>query len=207
VKILAVSDHESEYLWDYYEKEKLADIDLILSCGDLAAEYLSFLATMSHAPVLYVHGNHDRHYDTKPPYGCVCIEDQIYVHNGLRILGLGGSMYYNSRLNQYTETQMNNRVRKLWLPLIKSGGFDLLLTHAPAAGLGDGEDLPHRGFETFLQLLDKYRPAYFVHGHMHLNYDYQLARTRSYGQTSVINAHDRYTFDVDMETLQKRRMR
>ena len=43
MKILAISDIESPYFWDYYERKKLADIDLILSAGDLRAEYLSFL--------------------------------------------------------------------------------------------------------------------------------------------------------------------
>ena len=62
MKILAISDEESKYLWDYFEKEKLKGIDLIISCGDLEAEYLSFLTTMTSIPVLYVHGNHDERY-------------------------------------------------------------------------------------------------------------------------------------------------
>ena len=79
MRILAISDHESPYLWDHFEKDHIRDIDLILSCGDLSAEYLSFLATMTKVPVLYVHGNHDDHYQAKPPEGCICIEDQIYT--------------------------------------------------------------------------------------------------------------------------------
>lgn len=27
--------------------------------------------------------------------------------------------------------------------------FDILLTHAPAAGINDMDDLPHRGFQCF----------------------------------------------------------
>lgn len=46
MKILVLADVESKYLWDYFEKEKLDGIDLILSCGDLRAEYLSFLASV-----------------------------------------------------------------------------------------------------------------------------------------------------------------
>lgn len=203
MKILAVSDHESEYLWDYYEKSKLEGIDLILSCGDLDPHYLSFLATLSHADVLYVHGNHDDRYATTPPEGCICIEDQVYNYKGLRILGLGGSMRYRDGANQYSQLEMNWRYRKLWLPLARSGGFDILLTHAPAAGLGDGIDLPHMGFTTFIQLLDKYSPAYFIHGHVHLNYDYKQKRIRSYKDTTVINAYERYVFDVDPDSLQK----
>ena len=59
MKILAIADEESKYLWDYFEKSKLEGIDLIISCGDLDPRYLSFLATFTSAPVLYVHGNHD----------------------------------------------------------------------------------------------------------------------------------------------------
>lgn len=94
MKILAIADEESKYLWDFFEKSKLEGIDLILSAGDLDPRYLSFLATFTHAPVLYVHGNHDKIYDKVPPDGCICIDDDIYVHNGVRILGLGGSMRY-----------------------------------------------------------------------------------------------------------------
>ena len=61
MKILAVSDEECPALWDHYMPGRLADYDLILSCGDLKASYLTFLATMSRARVLYVHGNHDDH--------------------------------------------------------------------------------------------------------------------------------------------------
>ena len=96
MKILILSDVESKYLWDYFEKEKLEGIDLILSCGDLKPQYLSFLASFTKAPVLYVRGNHDDCYEINPPGGCICIEDSIYNFNGLRIMGLGGSIKYNN---------------------------------------------------------------------------------------------------------------
>ena len=78
MKILAIADEESKYLWDFFEKEKLDGIDLILSSGDLNPHYLSFLATFTTAPVLYVHGNHDDKYEKTPPDGCICIVDQIF---------------------------------------------------------------------------------------------------------------------------------
>ena len=43
MKVLAIADEESRYLWDFFQPEKLKDIDLILSCGDLKAQYLDFL--------------------------------------------------------------------------------------------------------------------------------------------------------------------
>ena len=63
MRILAIADQESSYLWDHFEKSKLEGIDLIISCGDLNPNYLSFLATFTSAPVLYVHGNHDERYN------------------------------------------------------------------------------------------------------------------------------------------------
>ena len=59
MKILAIADLESRYLWDFFEKSKIEGYDLIISAGDLAPQYLSFLATYAKVPVIYVHGNHD----------------------------------------------------------------------------------------------------------------------------------------------------
>lgn len=196
MNILVLADEESKYLWDYFEKSKLDGIDLIISCGDLKPQYLSFLATFAKVPILYVHGNHDAVYDETPPDGCICIDDDLYVYNGVRILGLGGSRCYNFGTYQYTEKEMRSRIFKLRRKLRKYGGFDILVTHAPAFELNDGEDLPHRGFEAFRDLLDKYKPKYFLHGHVHLTYNWQQQRECTYNDTTtVINAYERYLFE------------
>ena len=197
MKILAIADEESAYLWDYFEKSKLEGIDLIISCGDLNPKYLSFLATFTSAPVIYVHGNHDRKYKQTPPEGCICIEDEIYVYKGVRILGLGGSVKYNSDECQYTEREMRKRVRKLRWQLFRSKGFDILVTHAPAFGLNDGDDLPHRGFQVFNTLIDKYNPKYFLHGHVHMRYGRKHVRFDTCGGTKVINAFERCVFEYE----------
>ena len=67
MKILALSDVECPALWDYYVPGRLDGYDLILACGDLDAEYLSFVVTMAKCPVLYVPCNHDKLYDKTPP--------------------------------------------------------------------------------------------------------------------------------------------
>ena len=196
MKILAISDHESPYLWDHFTPDKVADIDLILSCGDLDPEYLSFLVTLSHAPVLYVHGNHDGRYERKPPLGCTCIEDQVYNFQGVRILGLGGSMRYHNGPYQYTQAQMNLRVLKLYTGLRLMRGFDILVTHAPPHGGCDTQDRAHVGFLVFNRLVVRFHPAVAVHGHVHLNYSHRLQRESSLDGTRVINAYDHYTFEI-----------
>lgn len=196
MKILALSDLESPLLWDHFDRSRLDGVELILSCGDLDPRYLSFIATFAHAPVLYVHGNHDDRYASVPPEGCVCVEDQIYTYKGVRILGLGGSMRYKQRgVHQYTQRQMDRRVLRRKLELLRRGGFDILLTHAPAMDLNDGDDLAHMGFDAFNVLMDRYRPKYFIHGHVHMNYGQEYPRLSSYGETKVINAYECYTFE------------
>ena len=196
MKILILSDVESKYLWDYFEKEKLEGIDLILSCGDLKPQYLSFLASFTKAPVLYVRGNHDDCYEINPPDGCICIEDSIYNFNGLRIMGLGGSIKYNNGKNQYTQNQMKKRVKRMWFKLMRNHGFDILLSHAPAAGFHERDDRAHKGFDIFSELIDRYHPKFFIHGHVHKDYSRNFVRQDQIGDTTVINGYERFTLEI-----------
>ncbi|MBQ7713512.1 MAG: metallophosphoesterase [Oscillospiraceae bacterium] len=196
MKLLLLADTESKYLWDYYRPGRLDGIDLILSCGDLDADYLSFLVTMGRAPLLYVHGNHDGGYAARPPEGCDCIEDRLVTVNGLRILGLGGSACYNGGAHQYGEREMLRRLMRLYPALLRAGGVDVVLTHAPPRGVGDGDDLPHRGFRCFRLLIDRFRPRYFIHGHVHGNYGADVPRVLRCGGTTVINAYERYVLEI-----------
>lgn len=196
MRILFISDEESKEYWDFFRKESFADIDLIVSCGDLKPEYLSFLVTMTSIPVLYVHGNHDDRYENLPPEGCICIEDDIVEYNGVRLLGLGGSYRYREGIHQYTDYEMRKRVRRLWGKLWWKKGFDILVTHAPAYGINDENTLSHRGFSVFVDLMKKYKPKYFVHGHVHMNYGRQFPREDQLGDTKIINAYGRYIVEI-----------
>ena len=78
-----------------------------------------------------------------------------------------------------------------------AGGFDILLTHTPIRGFGDQEDLAHRGFECFGPLLDTWRPAVMVHGHVHQSYTgSHFIRQRDWNGIPVINASTSYEFDL-----------
>jgi Icc-related predicted phosphoesterase len=114
----------------------------------------------------------------------------------VRILGLGGSQRYKLGKNQYTEREMARRVRKLSWKLWRSKGFDILVTHSPAQGIHDGTDLCHKGFDVFNQLIERYRPRYFVHGHVHMNYGRQFPREDQVGGTRVINAYERFVIEL-----------
>lgn len=196
MKILFLADQECPYLWDYYQPGRLDGYDLIISCGDLKPTYLSFLVTLANIPVLYVHGNHDARYSRTPPEGCDSIEDKLFTYKGVRILGLGGSAFYSGGPHQYTEKQMARRIRRLRWKIWKAGGIDIVVTHAPIAGYGDAEDYAHRGFSCFQDLILKYKPKYFVHGHVHLSYGTNIPREQHLGTTRIINAYERYTIEI-----------
>jgi len=196
MKILAVSDVESKRFYEFYRPGRLKGFDMILSCGDLHPEYLEFLVTMANCPLLYVHGNHDWSYDRQPPEGCDCIDDRLVVVSGLRILGLGGCLRYNGGPYQYSERQMRMRILKLQWKIMRAGGVDIVLTHAPAAGYGDEDNITHRGFEAFLPLLDRWQPSYLVHGHIHKRYDPRQQRVLQYKNTPIINANGKYYLDL-----------
>ena len=196
MKILAVSDVECPALWDYYRPERVKDVDLVISCGDLKREYLEFLVTMTNKPLLYVPGNHDKAYAKTPPEGCENIDGVVYEYRGVRFLGLGGCKYYNDPLYQYTEKQMAKRIRGLRWQLHKSRGVDVVVTHAAPTGCGDRQDPAHLGFDCYCRLMDRYAPRYLLHGHVHMNYDSDIPRRMTYGKTEVINAYERYFIDI-----------
>lgn len=197
MRVLFLADVESKKYYDFFDKNDFKDIDLIISCGDLKADYLTYLATMSGVEVAYVHGNHDKRYDEKPPEGCICIEDKIFTYHGVRFLGLGGSMRYKPGAQQYTEEEMRKRIKKLKHQIYFRKGVDVLVTHSPARGLNDGEDLCHMGFDCFNEFLNKYHPKYFVHGHVHMNYGRNVPRVTQVGETQVINAYEKYILDIE----------
>ena len=198
MKLLCLADKIDPGLWDYYRREKTAGIDMILACGDLPPKYLEFLVTMANCPLLYVRGNHDELVHMSPPEGCECVEDKLVTVNGLKILGLGGSMKYRDGEDMYTERQMARRVRLASLKTMLSGGVDIVMTHAPVRGYGDLPDIPHQGFDCFDSYLTHFHPRFLVHGHVHATYTsgkFQRVREHPSG-TRIINAYESYMLEL-----------
>ncbi len=195
MKVLLVSDQASRYIWDFFDRRAFEGVEMILSCGDLPASYLEFLVTMLGVPLYYVPGNHDKRFQLHPPEGCTCIDGQLIVAGGFRILGFGGCRSGRRALYEYLENDMARRVSRIKGTLRCKKGFDILLTHAPAFGLGDGKDLFHQGFECFRSLLETYEPRYHIFGHQHKNYDFAEGITQ-FGNTRLINAYGYHILEL-----------
>ena len=197
LRVLLVADEESKYIWDHFDRSRFKGVDVIISCGDLKASYLSFLTTMVAAPLLYVPGNHDGEYLHNPPEGCDDLTEKMVIIKGVRFIGFGGAHSRSPKPFHYTEKDLSRQVVRRLPEICMNGGFDVLVTHAPAEGLGDGSDTFHKGFRGYLALIHQFKPVYHLHGHQHLNYDRAVARLE-YKGTKVINGFGYQLIDMEV---------
>ena len=212
MKILCISDQIDPLVYSQNIKERFADVDLILSAGDLPLDYLDFIVSSLNKPLYFVFGNHHtdklKHYkklwdnqefDEEYNYyscGAVHLGSKIKKEGKFLLAGFGGSMRYNNGQNQFTDTEMFFEAvkwipRLLWNRLFHGRFLDILLTHAPPKGIHDKNDKCHWGFKTFLWFMKMFKPKYLVHGHIHL-YDLSDVRCTKWKNTTVINAYSHY---------------
>ena len=187
ITILAVSDISDKSLIRMVEEKRLNHVDLIISCGDLEPEYLYFLRNRLEKPLFYVKGNHDIRYAPDKLLGCEDIHARLIRFKTLRIMGLEGSIWYNGNMNQYTNKQMDKIIFSMWFSLWRKGGVDMVVTHAPPRHIHDAEDRCHVGFDSYVKLIHKRKPSWFLHGHVHKEFQNLEQRTTIVGSTKVIN--------------------
>jgi hypothetical protein len=210
MKILTVSDKTDPLLYSPAIKRLYGDVDLVFGCGDLAAYYLEFIVTMLGKPLFYVIGNHANEVrkryapqeEWQYPSGCVNIDERVVRHRKLLVAGLEGSIRYNNNpYFQYTDREMTCKIWKLvpslLLNRLRYGRYlDILVTHAPPYGIHDQEDRCHTGFRAFLTFMERFRPAYLIHGHVHVYSPTQTTES-SYHQTTVLNSYGYRTLEID----------
>jgi predicted phosphodiesterase len=216
VLVLAVSDEVDDAL--LADLRAVRQAQLIVACGDLPFEYLAQLMNALNVPLVFVPGNHDPDisgYRTSRaglplraglparlpwPDGAISAEQRVVDAAGLRLAGLGGCRRYATGPNQYTEWQQARRADALagraWWRRARDGrGVDVLLTHAPPEGIGDGADPPHRGFRALHRLTHRLQPAVLLHGHVHPHG--AAAGERRLGRTVVHNVVGRHLIDIE----------
>jgi calcineurin-like phosphoesterase family protein len=221
MRILCVSDQVDPLVYSPRMKERFGDVGLVLSAGDLPAEYLGFISSMLNKTMAYVAGNHDLEEpierafagrwastgevaaleDNARATGAVDLGFKVREEEGFIILGLPGSMLYNKGPNQYSEAAMTLRIaalvpRLLLNKLFRGRAVDIVLTHAAPRGIHDRDDLCHRGFKCFLWLMRAFKPKWLIHGHIHL-YDLGDVRISEYLGTTVVNAFGHWIIDTE----------
>ncbi|MEA5365754.1 metallophosphoesterase [Amycolatopsis sp., V23-08] len=186
-KALVVADEVDERLWT--DAVRTRPVDLVIGAGDLPYDYLAFLASALDAPCVFVPGNHDPDLSGYTRYGGLSMKDgfptvwpgpaggvnadgRVVDVAGIRFAGLGGSIRYNDGPNQWTQAQQGRRARALERRARRrhrrdGRDVDILLTHSPPLDLGDREDPPHRGFSCLHRTIERLRPKWLLHGHIH----------------------------------------
>jgi uncharacterized protein len=179
----------------------MLDVPLYYVVGNHADE-MHVPAQATKAPLLDRQGNmrpqqntDDSGDDEKPvgPYGCDNLDARVVHYKGLLIAGMQGSRWYNGGPFQYTEEQMGRRLLllrpQLVLNRLRYGrALDVLITHAPPAGIHDDVDVAHQGFRSFIQFMDDFAPRYLIHGHKHV-YTHGETTVTQYKRTTVINTY------------------
>lgn len=201
MKILTVSDKECVNINEPQTQQKLKDLDLVISCGDLSYYYLENIICALKIPLYFVRGNHAREMEYGPagprtaPHGAIDLHQSVIYDpaTGLLIAGVEGSLSYNLRSYQYTQNQMwgfvLQMVPALLINKIRHGRYlDLFVTHAPPSGIHDQPDPAHRGVKAFRWLCETFRPTCHIHGHIHI-YDDNILFKTMLGSTLVLNTY------------------
>ena len=118
----------------------------------------------------------------------------------LLMAGVSGSLKYNNGLCQYSDFEMKLKLIKMIPKLLKNkkkyGTYlDIFLTHATPRHIHDHEDPCHKGFECFNWFIEKFKPTYMIHGHIHL-YDMREERIGVYNNTTVIDAYAHHLLEI-----------
>ena len=200
VRILAICDEVDKRLYGQGIEAKRGQYDLLLSCGDLPAYYIDYVASMLAVPTFGIRGNHDgslaRNQDDDgngADWGMIELHGRVVKEQGLLIGGFDGSLRYNRGSYQFSQAGMWMQVlgmipQLLWNKLRYGRYLDILITHAPARHIHDQEDRPHQGFEVFRWFLRTFRPRYHLHGHIHIYNNKTITRTQ-YHETEVLNVY------------------
>lgn len=201
MKILAVSDHIDPLIYSSSCKTKFKDVECVISCGDLPEHYLDFIVSTLNVPLFFVHGNHDPSGGQRSLAGGTNLDEKVLVYRDCIIAGLEGSYWYNGNIHQYTERDMYFKYLRLlpqlyWTRLRHGRFLDILVTHAPPRGVHEGNDLPHRGFSAFTTIIQKYKPKYHLHGHVHLYYTQDKNFKDLLYNTWVINCYNYRVIEI-----------
>ena len=215
LQVLAVTDEVDPRIYSTTLRNRMGDVDFVVSCGDLPATYLEFLTDSLHKDVYYVLGNHAEELTRegqrgvpRHPMGCIDLGFKV-VHDkrtGIIFAGLPGSPKYLEHAPvQFTEQQMTRHIlrmmpRRIWNRLRHGRYLEILVAHSPPRDVGDREDPAHRGFNVIRSFIKWAKPAYHLHGHVHL-YDRSQSNCSLLHSTAVINVYPFQKLDLQFDGL------
>jgi len=163
IRILAASDEPDPALEHQQNRDRLGELDFLISCGDLGSDWLSFLGDAFHAPIVRVLGNHD----VRPDEPAIAVPEPLLagIERGLPLPVVGLS---------WPGKPPKRDPARGWAQALRIAprqlgrGPAIVASHVAPAGLGDSRDPYHRGFAAYRWLLGRLRPPLWLHGHTNM---------------------------------------
>ena len=211
IPILAVTDEIDPRIHSASVRERMGHVAFVVSCGDLPASYLEFLADALNKPVYYVLGNHAEELTrgadrgkARKPMGAIDLGGRVVRDPGTGLIlgGFPGSHRYGAgEPAQYSEFEYGMMMARMTPRLLANRArygraLDLLVTHAPPRHVNDREDPTHQGVRMLRTFLHAHKPAYHLHGHVHL-YDPNEPWDVSFDQTRVMNVFPYKVLEIE----------
>eukprot|EP00658_Telonema_sp_P-2_P047691 TRINITY_DN36298_c0_g1_i2.p1 TRINITY_DN36298_c0_g1~~TRINITY_DN36298_c0_g1_i2.p1 ORF type:complete len:374 (-),score=77.70 TRINITY_DN36298_c0_g1_i2:62-1183(-) len=210
VRFVCISDTHTHHA----DLGELPEGDVLLHCGDFSMggkmeEVMNFnqwIGAQPHRTKIVIAGNHELSFDSRGREqaqswldGCQYICDQmVEVEGGIRIYGTPWTPYCGRWAFQCAR---GSEIRAKWEQIPQ--GVDIVMSHGPPLGRGDGSILGLRAgcSELLQEIQERVRPKVHVFGHIH-----EAAGSSSDGTTVFVNAasvgnhhrivHEPYVFDL-----------
>ena len=175
MKILGIADVHCSYQYSSYVVYEIIKhrVDLVLIAGDIECEDPLEKIIDSGVDVFAVTGNMDDTYIYRimKDYG-IAIDGMIREYRGFTIAGMGGLSFrtnFEKIINILNETSGLERL--------------IILSHYPPKGFNDTTYAGvHAGLNQLRDLVEKYSPMLFIHGHIH-----EARGVSKYNNTVIVN--------------------
>lgn len=174
MKITAFSDSHS-----LHRDVEIPDGDILLFAGDMnncrntqdLTDFNNFLKTLPHRYKIIVGGNHDHLLADEPTLAksilseAIYLQDEMVIVEGISIYGSPWQPKFNDQACDAFALPRGRALDKKWEMIPE--GVDILLTHAPPAGIMDQDGPVSHGCSGLYKAVTIKQPKLHIFGHIH----------------------------------------
>ncbi len=174
MKISAFSDSHT-----MHRQVEIPDGDILIFAGDISncrtsqdvSDFNSFLGTLPHRHKVVVAGNHDHLLAGDPDRAqallpeAIYLQDKVAVLDGITVYGAPWQPKFNDRACDAFALPRGRALEEKWAMI--PDGVDILVTHAPPAGVMDQDGPVCHGCSDLNDAIQVKQPTLHVFGHIH----------------------------------------
>ena len=161
------------------------EADVVCTLGDLSGAELLSVKEHYKVPILSVYGNSDT-LSSYEAAGVTLLDGKSVEINGVKFGGISGIPVYSPRQPFYVKEE--HAVEEM---LQRMGRVDIMLSHSnPMIPFCDDESNGYRGFQSFVNYMNLFRPKQWWHGHLH------NPNTYKHKDTTVTCVYGHFLFEI-----------